>query len=200
MKTPAPNRKILEGVATRPQMFRLFDRHKQRSDRWQIDAALLYSGEGFEVDETLYDNMLNILPSLWMRRPIFALCEFLTGSVTSVFFALRIDGKPRFFHGYCDLSDRNSVETMRATILERETRPVRAMSREVRLEYIWSSTADSYRGYAGDRFPPGMQRQRTVMLWSGTNGASLKLLDDLTDDEIAAKLPIHMRHLPIIAA
>ncbi|MNR64351.1 hypothetical protein D3C85_1869730 [compost metagenome] len=62
-----------------------------------------------------------------MRGPIFALREFLTGSVTSVFFALRIDGKPRFFHGYCDLSDPNSVGTMRAAIFERETRPVRAM-------------------------------------------------------------------------
>jgi hypothetical protein len=39
-----------------------------------------------------------------------------------------------------------------------------------------------------------------VMLWSGTNGTLLKLLDDLTDDEIAAKLPVHMRHLPDIAA
>jgi hypothetical protein len=74
------------------------------------------------------------------------------------------------------------------------------MSREERLEHIWSSTANAYRGYAGDRFPPVMQGQRMVMLWSGTNGTLLKLLDDLTDDEIAAKLPVHMRHLPDIAA
>jgi hypothetical protein len=200
MNTPGPNRKIFEGVATPPQMFRLFDRHKQRPDRWKIDAVPLYSGEWFEIDETLYDYMLDILPPLWMRGPIFALREFLIGSVTSIFFALRIDGKPRFFHGNCDLSDPNSVETMRAAIFERETRPVRAMSREERLEHIWSSTADAYRGYAGDRFPPAMRGQRTVMLWSGTNGTILKLLDDLTDDEIVAKLPIHIRHLPIIAA
>lgn len=200
MNTPAPNRKIFEGVATRPQMFRLFDRHKQRPHRWQIDAAPLYSGEWFEIDETLYDYMLNILPPLWMRGPIFALHEFLNGSVTSVFFALRIDGKPRFFHGYCDLSDPNFVETMRAAIFERETRPFRAMSREERLEHIWSGTADAYRGYAGDRFPRAKHGHRTVMLWSGANGTILKLLDDLTDDEIAGKLPIHMRHLPIIAA
>lgn len=54
MNTPAPIRKIFEGVATRPQMFRLFDRHNQRPDRWQTDAAPLYSGEWFEIDEALY--------------------------------------------------------------------------------------------------------------------------------------------------
>ncbi len=200
MNTVSPIRKIFEGVATRPQMFRLFDRHNQRPDRWQTDSAPLYSGEWFEIDEDLYDYMLNILPPLWMRGPIFALREFLTGSVTSVFFALRIDGKTRYFHGYCDLADTSSVETMRAAIFERETQPVRAMNREERLEHIWSSTADAYRGYAGDRFPSTMRGQRTVMLWSPTRGTILKLLEDLTDPEIAAKLPVHMRHLPGIAA
>ncbi|KQV83415.1 DUF1419 domain-containing protein [Rhizobium sp. Root1220] len=200
MNTPAPISKIFEGVATRPQMFRLFDRHNQRPNPWQTDAAPLYSGEWFEIDEALYDYMLDILPPLWMRGPIFALREFLTDSVTSIFFALRIDGQVRYFHGYCDLSNHNSVEEMRAALFERETQPVRTMTREERLEHIWSSTADAYRGYAGDRFPLAMQGRRTVMLWSGTDGTLLKLLDDLTDDEIAAKLPVHMRHLPDIAA
>lgn len=200
MNTPAPIRKIFEGVATRSQMFRLFDRHNQRPNRWETDAAPFYSGEWFEIDEALYDYMLDILPPLWMRGPIFALREFLTGSVTSIFFALRIDGNVRYFHGYCDLSNHNSVEVMRAAIFERETQPVRAMTRDERFEHIWSSTADAYRGYAGDRFPTAMQGKRTVMLWSGTGGTLLKLLDDLTDDEIAAKLPVHMRHLPVIAA
>jgi hypothetical protein len=200
MNTVSPIRKIFEGVATRSQMFRLFDRHNQRPDRWRSDAAPLYSGEWFEIDEYLYDYMLNILPPLWMRGPIYALREFLTGSVTSVFFALRIDGRTRYFHGYCDLSDTSEVETMRAAIFERETQPVRAMNREERLEHIWSSTADAYRGYAGDRFPLAVRGQRTVMLWSATRGTILKLLDDLTDPEIAAKLPVHMRHLPGIAA
>lgn len=181
-------------------MFRLFDRHSQRPDRWQTDAGPLYSGEWFEIDETLYDYMLNILPPLWMRGPIFALREFLTGSITSVFFALRIDGQTRYFHGYCDLSDHASVEVMRIAIIDRETRPVRVMTREERLEHIWSSTADAYRGYAGDRFPQAMQGQRTIMLWSGTNGTVLKPLADLNDDEIAGKLPVQMRHLPSAAA
>jgi hypothetical protein len=200
MKSVSPIRKIFEGVATCPQMFRLFGRHNQRPDRWQTDAAPLYCGEWFEIDEALYDDMLNILPPLWMRGPIFALREFLTGSVTSVFFALRIGGKTRYFHGYCDLSNQVSVEAMRVAIFDRETRPVHAMTREERLEHIWSSTADSYRGYAGERFPTAMQGQRTIVLWSGSNGTILKLLDDLTDGEIAGKLPVQMRHLPFAAA
>jgi hypothetical protein len=200
MNSVSSIRKIFEGVATRPQMFRLFDRHNQRPDRWQTDAAPLYAGEWFEIDEALYDYMLDILPPLWMRGPIFALREFLTGSVTSIFFALRIDGRTRYFHGYCDLSDQGSVEAMRVAIFDRETRPDRAMTREERLEHIWSSTVDAYRGYAGDRFPKPMQGQRTIMLWSESNGTILKLLDDLSDDEIAGKLPVQMRHLPSAAA
>ena len=140
--------------------------------------------------------MLDILPPLWMRGPIFAMREFMTGSVTSVFYAIRIDDTVRYFHTYCDLSDPNSVEAMRSAILDRETRPVRAMSREERLEHIWSTTTDDYRGYAGDSWPKPMQGHRTVMLYGGSEGTFLKLLDTLSDDEIAAKLPVHLRHLP----
>ncbi|MDP0919564.1 DUF1419 domain-containing protein, partial [Klebsiella pneumoniae] len=77
----------------------------------------------------------------------------MTGSVTSIFFALRIDGVIRHFHGYCDLSDGSAVEAMRVAIIDRESRPVRAMTRNERLDHIWSATADTYRGYAGDRWP-----------------------------------------------
>jgi hypothetical protein len=90
--------------------------------------------------------MLDILPPLWMRGPIFAMREFMTNSVTSVFFAIRIDEAVRYFHSYCDLSDPNAVDAMRAAIVNRESRPVRAMSREERLEHIWSATAVEYCG------------------------------------------------------
>lgn len=196
MKIENTIRKIFEGVARRPQMFRLFDRHGQRPDKGGFDASTLYRGEWFEIDETLYDYMLNLLPPLWIRGPIFAMREFMTGSVTSVFFALQIDEAVRYFHTYCDLADSTSVESMRAAIVSRETRPVRAMSRQERLEHIWSTTTDGYRAYAGDRWPKPMQGQRTVMLYGGTERTFLKLLDTLTDDEVAAKLPVHLRHLP----
>lgn len=194
---PSPTiRKVFQGVATRHQMFRMFDRHAQRPDCSNSDPSSLYAGEWFEITETEHDYMFEILPPLWIRGSMFAMREFLTGSVTSVFFTLRIDGVIRHFHGYCDLSDRSTVERMRVAIVERESRPVRGMSRAERLEHIWSSTADDYRGYASDRWQQSNRGRRTVVLYGGKQGTFLKLLDDLTDDEIIAKLPVHLRHLP----
>lgn len=189
-------RKVFQGVATRHDMFRLFDRHAQRPNRWHDDAAPLYAGEWFEIAEAEHDYMFELLPPLWIRGAMFAMREYLTGSVTSVFLALRIDGHIRHFHGYCDLSDRTSVEQMRVAIIEHESQPVRAMTRDERLEHIWSSTADAYRGYAGERWPTASRGLRTIIIYAGREGGFLKLLDELTDDEIAAKLPVHLRHLP----
>lgn len=189
-------RKVYEGVADRRQMFRMFDRHAQRPSRWQGDDSALYQGEWFEIDQPSHDYMFEVLPPLWMRVDMFAMREFLTGSITSVFFTLSIDGHIRHFHGYCDLADKGSPERMRSAIIERESRPVRAMTREERLEHIWSSTADDYRGYAGERWPASDRGKRTVMLYGGKEGAFLKRLDLLTEVEISAKLPVHLRYLP----
>jgi hypothetical protein len=38
------------------------------------------------------------------------------------------------------------------------------------------------------------------MLYGGQDGSFLKLLETLSDDEIAAKLPVHLRHLPTVLA
>lgn len=189
-------RKIYQGTADRRQMFRMFDRHAQRPTRFEDDANALYAGEWFEIAQSEHDYMFEILPPLFMRGEMFAMREFLTGSVTSVFFTLQIDGRMRYFHGYCDLADKNSPDHMKAAIVERETRPVRAMTREERLEHIWSSTNDDYRGYAAKRWPEGDRGKRTVLFYGGRQGTVLKLLDDLTDVEIAVKLPVHLRYLP----
>lgn len=199
MNPVSPFRKIYQGVADRRQMFRLFDRHAQRPDRWQSDDSALFAGEWFEIGRSEHDYMLDILPPLWMRGEMFALGEFLTGSVTSVFYTLRIDGKMRYFHAYCDLSQARSAVEMRDAIVERESRPVKAMTQQERLEHIWSATHDEYRGYAGERFLPEHRGKRTVLVY-GRGRTELKLLDDLTDEEIAAKLPVHLRHLPTKAA
>lgn len=45
-----------------------------------------------------------------------------------------------------------------------------------------------------------MQGNRTITLYGGAEGTFLKLLDTLTDDEIVAKLPVHLRHLPSLLA
>ena len=135
MHTLPTIRKIFQGIATRAEMFRLFDRYKQRPKRSDNDGAL-YAGEWFEIGQAQIDYMLDILPPLWIRGEAFAMREFVVGSVTSVFFTLHIEGRTRHFHGNCDLSDKGSVERMRDAIIERESRPVRVMTREERLEHI----------------------------------------------------------------
>ncbi|CUX71462.1 MULTISPECIES: DUF1419 domain-containing protein [Agrobacterium] len=200
MNTSSQIRKVYQGTADRHQMFRLFDRHAQRPNRFEGDSSMLYAGEWFEITEREHDYMFEVLPPLWIRGSMFAMREFLTGSVTSVFFALRIDGVIRHFHGYCDLSYERSVEEMRLAIIVRETRPVRAMTRDERLEHIWSTTADAYRGYSDQTSPQYLPDQRVISLYTKARSARLKLLDDLTDDEIASKLPVQLRHLPDAAA
>lgn len=127
MNPTFPIRKVYQGIADRRHMFRLFDRHAERPDRFNDDAGPLYAGEWFELSRCGHDYMLEILPPLWMCGDMFAMREFLTDSVTSVFFALMIDGRIRYFHGYCDLFDRGSPERMRDAIVEREW-PVKAMT------------------------------------------------------------------------
>lgn len=70
------------------------------------------------------------------------------------------------------------------------------MTREERLDHIWSSTADAYRGYAGKDLPDSCCGRRVVVLYSGGGEAFWKRLDKLSDHEIAAEPPVHLRHLP----
>ena len=196
----SPIRKVYQGIADRRQMFRMFDRHAQRPNRWEGDDSALYRGEWFEIGEACHDYMFEILPPLWMRGEMFAMREFLLGHITSVFFTLKIDGRIRCFHAYCDLADKGSPTQARTAIVERESRPVRAMTREERIEHIWSSSHDEYRGYADWRFPQAQRGRRTVLFFGRDRSREVKLLDDLTDAEIAAKLPVHLRYLPDAAA
>jgi hypothetical protein len=193
---PSSIRKVYQGAADRRQMFRMFDRHSQRPKRADSDATELYSGEWFEIGQAEHDTMFEILPPLWIRSDMFAMREFLIGSVTSVFFELTIDERVRCFHGYCDLADRYSPERMRAAIVDRECQPVRAMTREERLEHIWSSTHDPYRSYADWRFARADRGKRTVVVYGPDRNQDLRLLDRLTDADIAVKLPVHLRYLP----
>lgn len=198
-RTAVPT-KVYQGVAKCSDMFRMFDRHRNRPNRFDDDQSAVYAGEWFEIEKGSYEYMLDVLPPLWIRGSIFAMREFMAGWVTSVFIAVRIADARRYFHTYCDLSDPVSVERMHAEILARENRQGCAMSREERLEHIWSTAADDHRGYAGERWPKPLRGHRTVVLFDGKEGRFLKLLDSLTDDEIAAKLPVHLRHLPLTLA
>lgn len=189
-------RKVYQGVADRRQLLRMSDRHRQRPEPHDVDSGALYAGEWFEISEVDYDYLLEIVPPMWMRYDMFAMRDCITGKVTSVLMSLWIDGRARWFHAYCDLADPASPDRIKTAIIERESRPVRAMTREERLEHIWSDTADDYRGYAGERWPVDHRGKRSIVVYCRGGGTTLKLLEHLTDDEIAAKLPVHLRHLP----
>jgi Protein of unknown function (DUF1419) len=200
MQASHPFCKVFQGVATRYQMFQIFNRHSEAPFDEARHSGRTYAGEWFEITEADHDYMFEILPPLFVRSDLFAMREFQAGSVTSVFLALTVDDVCRWFHGYCDLSNKNSPERLRAAIIERESHPVRAMTREERLEHIWSSTHGDYRGYAGQRFTASKRGQRTVLYCGGVQSMTLKLLDELSDAEIAAKLPVQLRFLPELIA
>ncbi len=134
------HRKVFEGVASRHEMYALFNRHSQSPFDDDRMNGTRYVGEWFEISEADHDHMFEILPPLFYRGDRFAMREFLAASVTSFFFALTIDDRSRWFHGYCDLDDRQSPDRMRAEIITRESRPVRAMSAQEKLDHIWSTT------------------------------------------------------------
>lgn len=112
---------------------------------WEWDDSALYSGEWFKIADAPHDYTFEILPLLSIKAGIFAMREFPTGLVTSILFSLSVDGCLRHLRGYCDLADKSSPERMRSAIIERESRPSRAMTHDEKLEHIWSSTADDYR-------------------------------------------------------
>lgn len=89
MSTHPPFRKVFEGVATRSQMFALFNRH---SDAPDVDplSGKPYTSEWFEIQASAYHFMLGLLPPLFQRTGMFGMSEYKAGNVTSVFFAIRI--------------------------------------------------------------------------------------------------------------
>ena len=147
-----------------------------------------YAGEWFEVAASTYHFMLGLLPPLFMRTGMFGISEYKAGYVTSVFFAIRIRGRERWFHGFCDLSDKRSPDAMRAAIVAHETGAVDSMTREEKLEAIWNTMPADFKGIAGDAnpdaFPAEQHGKRTILVNAGGQGTVLKLLEDLSDDEI----------------
>lgn len=82
---------------------------------------------------------------------------------------------------------------MRQAIIARESRPERAMNETERLEHIWSDTGDVYRGYADEAWPSAVRGERWVMVYSGKPSGFAKLVTELTEAEIIAKLPVQYR-------
>lgn len=183
--------KIFEGVATRQKMFELFNQCPHCSDEDRFSGKI-YVGRWFEITHGGYEAMFEILPPLFVRSGMFAMSEFKAGAVTSVFFEIAILGHKRWFHGYCDIADPGSPETMRAAILAREAAGLTGMTREEKLELIWENTHPRFRGVPGQANPHAWSAEhrgkRTMLVNGGGLGTVLKLLDQLTDLEIEEKL------------
>jgi len=194
MSSDQPFRKIYPVVAGRGKMYELFNRGADLPIEQRMSGAA-WAGEWFEITEAGYDDMLNILPPLFMRPGMFGMSEFKAGNVTSVFFEITIRGRHRWFHGYCDLSDRQNPDRMRAAIIAYETRAFDSMTRAEKLEAVWNLTPDDFKGIAGTFNPsawsPEHRGKRTILVNSGGLGAMLKLLEDLTDAEIDELLGSH---------
>ena len=72
MTQKPPFTKIFDGVATRKQMFELFNRIPDCPFEDRISGKT-YENTWFEVDREGYDTMLEVLPPLFMRAGMFAL-------------------------------------------------------------------------------------------------------------------------------
>ncbi|APH74871.1 DUF1419 domain-containing protein [Aquibium oceanicum] len=191
MNAHPPFRKVLDGIASREQMFRLFDHHKD-DPHFDPLSGKPYAGEWFEIEAAGYHLMLALLPPLFQRTGMFGMSEYRAGNVTSVFFSITIRGRERWFHGFCNLTDRHSPDAMRAAIIAHETGAADSMTREEKLEAIWNATHPDFRGIAGDTdsnaWPEDCYGKRKIVI--GDRGAAVfKLLDHLTDEEIDARMP-----------
>lgn len=113
-------RKVFSGIASREQMLALFDHHR---DEPGIDpvSGTPYAGEWFEIRAAEYHFMEGLLPPLPARIGMMGLAGYRAGYVTSIFLSVRIRGRERWFHGFCDLSYKHIPDAMRAAIVAFET-------------------------------------------------------------------------------
>lgn len=154
-----------------------------------------WAGRWFEITEQSYNEMFEMMPPRFMQPDMFALSELKAGTVGSVFFEIVIAGSKRWFHGFCRLDDRDAPAKMRGAIVLWETGDATGLTRDQKLDAIWSFAHRDFRGYLrsdDDGARAGAQHgDRTILIYEPAFGTVLKRLADLTDDEIADKLPRH---------
>ena len=186
-------RKIFPVVASREAMFALTNRNSKAPFKEGRVNGTLYSGSWFEVAAAQYDEMLDIMPPLFLRPDMFAMSEFNGGKIAIVFVTLMIAGVRRWFLGFCDLAISSSPEMLRDAIVTRETGPdPDRLIREEKLEAIWNATSWEWKGYAGvaQDWEPHHLGKRTIVDSRGDLRPSvLCLLDHLSDEQIERMLP-----------
>src|SRR3546814_16016706 len=89
--------------------------------------------------------MLGVLPPLFMRAGMFALSELKAGFVGSVFFDIDIiDGRRRWFTGYCNLGDRSSPPAMRTALIPHEAHALATLSHAPAPHLHWALTPATF--------------------------------------------------------
>jgi hypothetical protein len=198
-----PFRRIYPTVASRRAMFALANRHSQAPFDEDSISGMIHAGEWFEVAQPQYDEMLNLLPPLFVRPDTFAISAFNGGKVAIVFVALAIADRRRWFLGFCDLSVPNSPEMLRDAIIARETGPhPERLSRDERLEVIWNATPPEHRSYSAIPDPnnrsPRHRDRRMLLIGSGASASGFCLLETLTAAHIEERLPADLAYIAAI--
>lgn len=121
MTSPPEFTKVLEGIANTMQMHELMARVPD-CPVTDLASGRAWIGQWFEIEQSSYEMMFDLLPPLFMRHDMFAMPELKAGFVGSVFFCITICGQRRWFHGYCNLGDRHGPDAMRAAIVAYESR------------------------------------------------------------------------------
>ncbi|MCG2841257.1 DUF1419 domain-containing protein [Sandaracinobacter sp. RS1-74] len=185
--------KIHDGIAGEGEFFQLLNMPPEGSAE-DLRSGKAHAGRWFEITHDIHEEMFDRLPLRLMRHDMFAPSELVAGTVGSVYFEIVVHDRKRWFHGYCDLSDRNSPDTMRAAILAHESALPDTMTRAEKLEAIWKGTHSDYRGIAGeadpDAWPPADRGKRAILVYEPGVGTVIKLLECLSDKEIAERLPL----------
>lgn len=81
---------------------------------------------------------------------------------------------------------------MRAAIIAHETGATDSMTREEKLEAIWNATHPDFKAIVGESDPddwPAEHHGKRAVLAQGGPARILKLLEDLSDDEIDIRMP-----------
>lgn len=77
--------------------------------RYMSDEELLT--EIWQIPESMYEEMFEVLPPLAMGSDWFVMCEFLRGSITS--FYVRMGGK--YYHSYISLNRGDNLRVVAGT-------------------------------------------------------------------------------------
>lgn len=192
MSTHPPFRKVFAGVATRSQMFALFNHH---SDTPGVDpvSGMPYASEWFEIPASEYHFMLGLLPPLFQRTGMFGMSEYKAGNITSVFFAVRIRGRERVVPWL--LRSLRQTQSRRHAGSNHCPRDRRRRQHDAR----GKARGDLVRhtcGLQGHRWRDQPRCLATGASWQANHpdqcwraGDVLKLLEDLSDEDIDNRMP-----------